>query len=141
MNPTDTTVKESPLPETASVQTSVIDLCTTNDKKIKEAKVEILTTTNIGQEKVSKAVKMFRPKGCKLCFNTGYSGRIGITEILILTPKVKELILSRAGEANIKQAGRQEGMSTMREDGLRKALEELTSLEEVMRVTAADEKL
>ena len=54
MNPTDTTVKESPLPETASVQTSVIDLCTTNDKKIKEAKVEILTTANIGKEKVSK---------------------------------------------------------------------------------------
>jgi len=97
----------------------------------------------VGLEKMvgNKSVKMYRGKGCKLCFNTGYSGRVGITEILVLTPKVKELILARAGEAEIKQAGRQEGMSTMREDGLRKALEELTSLEEVLRVTAADEKL
>lgn len=89
----------------------------------------------------NKAVQLFRARGCKNCFNTGYSGRVGITEILVLTPKVKELILNRAGEGKIKQAGRHDGMSTMREDGLCKALSELTSLEEVLRVTAADEKI
>lgn len=97
----------------------------------------------VGLEKLvgNKPVKMYRPKGCKFCFNTGYSGRVGITEILLLTLKVKELILARAAEADIKGTGRQEGMSTMREDGLRKALEESTSLEEVLRVTAGDEKM
>ncbi len=86
-------------------------------------------------------LKIFRPKGCKQCFNTGYSGRVGITEILILTSNVKELILSGASEFKIKDTGRQEGMTTMREDGLSKAVAGLTSLEEVLRVTAADEKI
>ncbi len=95
----------------------------------------------IGLDKAAggKDVKLFRGKGCKVCGNLGYSGRIGITEILVLTPKVKDLIMRRAGEYKIKEAGREDGMVTMREDGLKKALLGLTSLEEVLRVTAADE--
>lgn len=84
-------------------------------------------------------IKLFRPKGCKACFNIGYSGRVGITEIMVLTPKVKDLIMQRAGEHKIKEAARQDGMVTMREDGLVKAHEGLTSLEEVLRVTAPDD--
>jgi type IV pilus assembly protein PilB len=73
--------------------------------------------------------------------NTGYFGRVVISEILVLTPKVREFILKRAGELKIKGVGREEGMVTMREDGLQKAMAGFTSLEEVLRVTAPDEEL
>ncbi len=86
-----------------------------------------------------KEIAFFRGKGCKNCFNTGYRGRVGIIEVLVLTPKVKELILARVGEYKIKEMGRREGMRTMREDGLLKALSGSTTLEEVLRVTAPDE--
>ena len=83
---------------------------------------------------------VFRGKGCQQCFNTGYKGRVGITEILILSTKLKELILAEAGEIKIKEAARAQGMTTMREDALLKLKEGLTSLEEVLRVTVDDEK-
>jgi type II secretory ATPase GspE/PulE/Tfp pilus assembly ATPase PilB-like protein len=84
--------------------------------------------------------ELTRGKGCKKCFNTGYKGRVGITEILSLTPEVKEKILVEAGEPMIKETARKCGMRTMREDGLIKAMQGLTSLEEVLRLTAQDEK-
>ncbi len=89
----------------------------------------------------NKKNNLFRGRGCKNCLDSGYRGRVGISEILILSAGIKELILKRVGEMRIKQAGRLEGMTTMREDGLHKALKGLTSLEEVVRVTASDEKL
>ncbi|MFA5088800.1 MAG: ATPase, T2SS/T4P/T4SS family [Candidatus Omnitrophota bacterium] len=88
-----------------------------------------------------KDVQFFRGKGCRSCFNLGYQGRVGISEILLLSPAVKELILGRAGEYRIKEMGRKEGMITMREDGLKKALAGLTTIEEVLRVTATDDDL
>jgi type IV pilus assembly protein PilB len=84
-------------------------------------------------------VTLYRGAGCKSCFQTGYKGRVGVTEILLLNPSIKELILKRAGEFKIKEAARRGGMRTMREDSLLKALEGLTSLEEVLRITASDE--
>ena len=72
---------------------------------------------------VKEKFKMFRGTGCEHCFSTGYKGRVGITEILILSTKIKDLILNRVGEFEIKQAARIEGMKTMREDGLAKAKE------------------
>ena len=86
-----------------------------------------------------KDIELFRGKGCKRCFQTGYKGRVGITEILIFSSQIKELVLTRAGEFKIKGAARAEGMKTMREDGLAKAAAGLTTLEEVLRVTAIDE--
>jgi len=84
-------------------------------------------------------IKLYRGKGCKHCVNSGYKGRVGITEIILLSPAVKELILNRAGEVNIKKKAREEGMQTMREDALQKVLAGLTTLEEVLRITASDE--
>jgi type IV pilus assembly protein PilB len=86
-------------------------------------------------------VKIFKPKGCDHCTKTGYKGRVGIHEILTLTPKVREVILKREGEVKLKQVGRMEGMITMREDALRKTLSGLTTLEEVLRLTAPDDPL
>lgn len=92
------------------------------------------------QNPVGSEIRLFYGKGCKSCFNTGYKGRIGITEILIFSARIKELVLGQAGEANIKEAARAQGMMTMREDGLLKAINGLTSLEEVLRVTAGDQE-
>lgn len=83
----------------------------------------------------------FKAKGCRHCFELGYRGRVGITEVMMLSSAVKKLILDHAGELKIKEMARCEGMVTMREDALMKAALGLTSIEEVIRVTAADEKV
>jgi type IV pilus assembly protein PilB len=108
---------------------------------------EIIESLNISKVNLSlnkggrslKEMTFFKGKGCNSCFNTGYSGRLGIAELLFLTPKMRELILRRPQEYLIKQAARAEGMQTLRENGLEAALKGLTTLEEVLRVTAPDE--
>ena len=80
----------------------------------------------------------FKPKGCDKCFNSGYKGRVGITETLVLNSEIRELILAQASEAEIKTAARLEGMKTMREDAVLKACRGFTSLEEVVRLTVTD---
>ena len=87
----------------------------------------------------SKKAEFYLGKGCHKCFNTGYSGRMGIAETLLLTPKIRELILANTQEHIIKQQARQEGMRTIRENGLEAALNGLTSLDEVLRVSVPDE--
>jgi type IV pilus assembly protein PilB len=86
-----------------------------------------------------KDISFYKAKGCRHCFNTGYGGRIGICEVLSITPAVRDLVLKRARENEVKQIARDEGMRTLREDGILKVLEGLTSLEEILRVTVADE--
>jgi type II secretory ATPase GspE/PulE/Tfp pilus assembly ATPase PilB-like protein len=106
-------------------------------KEERPVKKEILDTLKIKLD--VKAPKFFRGKGCSHCFNMGYSGRTGIAEVLLLSSGVRELILSRAQEHLIKQQARKEGMHTLREDGLAQVLNGLTTIEEVLRVTAPDE--
>jgi len=86
-----------------------------------------------------KDISFYRTRGCSACLNTGYSGRIGICEVLIMTPAIRDLVLKRARENEVKQAARSEGMKTLREDGIEKVLAGMTSLEEVLRVTVQDE--
>jgi type IV pilus assembly protein PilB len=88
---------------------------------------------------LTEGIELFRGKGCKHCFNMGYSGRAGIAEVMMLTPAVKELILSRAVESAIKEKTRAEGMRTLREVGLSFVYKGITTLEEVLRVTTSDE--
>lgn len=102
---------------------------------------EMAVKLNLNKKNPRQEVLLFRGKGCNACSNTGYSGRLVICEIMVLTLKVKEKILERVGELKIKETARREGMITMREDGLIKAFAGLTTLEEVLRVTAPDEDL
>ena len=88
-----------------------------------------------------KELTLYQPKGCPKCNRTGYKGRTGIIEVLKITPKIKELILQKAPEVKVKTVARQEGMRTLRENGLACAIKGLTSLEEVLRTTAPDEEL
>lgn len=90
------------------------------------------------QIKGSPKVEIFNGAGCKLCGNTGYSGRIGLFEVLVVTPKIRELTVKKTSSDIIVQAAISEGMTTMPEDGLMKILQGLTTLEEVVRVTKAE---
>lgn len=85
-----------------------------------------------------ESVETFRGSGCKLCDNTGYSGRIGLFEVLVVTPKIRELTIQKTNSDIIAQVAVGEGMTTMPEDGLIKILQGLTTIEEVVRVTKTD---
>jgi len=89
----------------------------------------------------SKKIKLYRGKGCKKCMDTGYKGRVGLVEILPLTPKIRELVASNAQEFQIKDAARAEGMKTLRENGIAKVLRGITTLEEIIRVTVGDQDI
>ncbi len=101
-------------------------------------KKDVIDSLKLNLDAVKKPV-FFKGKGCSNCFNLGYSGRIAIAEILLLSSSIRDLILSCAQEHVIKQQARKEGMKTLREEGLKAVFEGLTSLEEVLRVTAPDE--
>lgn len=85
--------------------------------------------------------KLYRAKGCPKCNNLGYKGRIGIFEILTINDEIEKLILELAGETDLTVAALESGMITMLQDGILKALEGITSIEEVRRVTGEGEFL
>ena len=86
-----------------------------------------------GKEK--KTIRIYAGKGCAVCHNTGYVGRIGIFEALVVSEKIKELIMAREDASNIRSRAISEGMQTLQEDGLVKVQQGLTTIEEVLRVT------
>jgi len=77
------------------------------------------------------------PVGCETCGYTGYRGRTGIYELMTVNEELRHLIHDSRGEGALRQAARESGMSTLREDGIRLVLTGETSLEEVLRVTQA----
>lgn len=80
-------------------------------------------------------LEICRPVGCDKCRNTGYRGRVGIIETLPLSPKIKELILDRAETVELEKQARKEGMTTLRENGIRNVIEGIVSLEDVLKIT------
>ncbi|MDP3901305.1 MAG: GspE/PulE family protein [bacterium] len=85
-------------------------------------------------QKVSATTTLKRPKGCKVCGDTGYKGRQGIFEAIAVTQEVQELILASGSIPAVRKKAIEQGMVTMRQDGFLKALEGITTLEEVVRV-------
>jgi len=81
-----------------------------------------------------KTIQFYRGKGCQDCGNSGYYGRIGIFEVLPVTEKISQLILSRSASSEIERQARQEGMISLKQDGYLKVLEGSTSIEEILRV-------
>lgn len=79
-------------------------------------------------------VKLFRARGCSECGSSGYTGRIGIFEVLPVSEKIAHLILTNPDNAEIQKQAILEGMITMKQDGYRKVLQGLTTMEEVLRV-------
>ena len=85
--------------------------------------------------------KLHRPVGCTECGNTGYKGRIGIHELLLSSEQIKQLIQSRARITDIVQTARQEGMTTLVQDGILKVLDGWTDLAQVRAFQAASYSL
>jgi general secretion pathway protein E len=83
-------------------------------------------------------VRLFRGRGCEACTYTGFRGRMGIFELLIVDEVMRRLILKNADEGEIRGAARQGGMKTLLEDGMRKIEMGSTTLGEVFRVTQED---
>ncbi|HVO67584.1 MAG TPA: ATPase, T2SS/T4P/T4SS family [Syntrophales bacterium] len=81
----------------------------------------------------AKSLNLYRPKGCDSCENSGYKGRMGIHELLINTDANKRLILKRATIETIRENGISEGMRTLLQDGISKAIIGLTDLKQVFR--------
>ena len=79
--------------------------------------------------------RVYKAAGCENCFNTGYRGRAGIFEIMVLTERLKSLILKTFDSNRIKNEAVQQKMRTLRQDGMQKVLQGVTTIEEVLRVT------
>jgi type II secretory ATPase GspE/PulE/Tfp pilus assembly ATPase PilB-like protein len=82
-----------------------------------------------------KEVRLYKGKGCPVCHHTGYVGRVGIFEVLEMSPALEELINKKSDSDDIKAQAIKEGMTTMLEDGLDKVQRGVTSIEEIMRAT------
>ncbi len=95
---------------------------------------ELAEELNLPKDFLGKT--FYKPVGCKKCFGLGYKGRVNVAEIMVMSGRIKMLVAKGAEEPEIRAAAIEEGMKTMRQDGLRKAALGITSLEEVFRVTA-----
>lgn len=82
-----------------------------------------------------KEAVFYKAKGCPSCFNTGYSGRDAIAEVLIMDPIIRNAVNDKTKEHELQRIAEASGMNTLRANGLKKAFQGITSLEEVMRVT------
>ena len=82
---------------------------------------------------------LYAGRGCDYCKYTGYHGRTGIYELLLVDSTIRPLVMGRAPAATIRSAACQQGMRTLREDGWTKVLQGITTVEEVLRVTRQDE--
>ena len=87
-----------------------------------------------------ESMTLFRGKGCNHCNQTGFWGRMAIYEILLFNEKVRQLVMRRATAGDIKRAAVQSGMRTLKQDGLAKALQGLTTPEEVMEVVEQEKE-
>ena len=104
-------------------------------KKIAVADLDTHITQHISDK---KQITVYYGKGCEVCRNSGYLGRIGIFEIIELTEEIKEAISAKQNSDRITQLAKAAGMTTLVEDGIQKALEGKTTIEEVTRVTKSN---
>jgi len=109
-------------------------------EKCKEAYTPTeLELKGLGQSTAQFAnVQLYRGKGCNACGQIGYMGRKGIYEIFVITEEVQSLIYKQLPASDLRIKARELGMRTLREDGLRKVLSGITTLEEVIGVTMGD---
>ena len=101
--------------------------------KVASALIEELGTC--GHENI----KAFHGKGCNVCSQTGYRGRAGIYELLIVDDSIRQLILAKSTAQKIRDFSRSQGMTTLREDGWKKVATGITTVEEVLRVTLSEQ--
>jgi len=93
-----------------------------------------LIEAGFAESRVPDLGLFFRPSGCQSCSNTGYRGRIGLYEVMPMTEEIERLTVERASSETVKRVAIEQGMYTLRDDGLHKAASGLTSIEEIARV-------
>ena len=86
------------------------------------------------------SIQLYRGRGCNKCALTGYSGRAGIFEIFVINDEIQRMIFEKISAVEIRQRARELGMRTLREDGLRKVVMGITTLDEVLRATMGDQE-
>ena len=82
-----------------------------------------------------ETLRLFRGTGCKVCNGSGYKGRVGLYEVMEITPEIKEAIIRNATSVELKRVAVENGMITLRRSGLQKVRDEMTTIEEVARET------
>lgn len=107
-------------------------------KEIEEIPVQALIAAGVSAEEAPEFV-CYKGRGCPVCNNTGFKGRVGFYQVMPMLEPIRELILNGANTAEIKRESMRLGIKTMRQSGLTKLKEGVTSLEEVLRVTVADD--
>ena len=100
-----------------------------------QAPQDLIEKTQLRRVVPNGSIPLYRAKGCTHCNHTGYSGRTCIHEILVMSERVKSLVLKRVDANEIQSAAIAEGMAPMTLDGLRKAVAGVTTVEEIFRVT------
>jgi type IV pilus assembly protein PilB len=98
---------------------------------------ELLRELQLDRERLKQG-KIYRPKGCSECHDTGYKGRTGVYEVMHMSSSLRRMVLDRESTEKLKKKAIEEGMLTLRMDGLRKMLLGDTTPDEVLRETAAD---
>jgi type II secretion system protein E len=101
---------------------------------------DYLVRVGFPTEKLDRA-RAWKGQGCEKCRQLGYQGRMGIYELLLLDERIRPLILQRAASSTIAHLAISNGMRTLRQDGWSKVMDGLTTIEEVIRVTQAEEHL
>jgi type IV pilus assembly protein PilB len=99
---------------------------------------EALLQAGVGEEQLDGLV-CYKGQGCPSCNSTGYKGRVGFYQVMPMFEELREMILAGANTAELKSASIRLGVKTMRQSGLTKLQEGVTSLEEVLRCTVADD--
>jgi type II secretory ATPase GspE/PulE/Tfp pilus assembly ATPase PilB-like protein len=74
---------------------------------------------------------IYEARGCEVCRGTGYRGRIGMHELLVATPEIRQMMLQHASASELRAAGVRNGMRTLKQDGIEKCLAGLTDIHEV----------
>jgi type IV pilus assembly protein PilB len=105
------------------------------EKKISELSEHIPKDLLIKHFGDKDSIRVYQGKGCPVCHNTGYTGRVGIFEILLISEKVKEAISTKKNASEIKRIAQNEGMKTMFDDGLSKVKSGETTVDEILRAT------
>jgi type II secretory ATPase GspE/PulE/Tfp pilus assembly ATPase PilB-like protein len=82
--------------------------------------------------------KFYAGKGCERCFQTGFRGRTGVYEVMLINEEIQNLVYKRETAGTIKKIALEAGMQTLRMDGASKVLAGVTTISEVLRVTQAD---
>jgi len=103
-------------------------------KEETEAPVQALLSVGFSEAE-APTLRLYHGRGCDRCNGTGYKGRVGLFEVMDLTEDIRELILSGATAVELRRKAIEEGMITLRQSGLQKIRDGVTTIDEVVRET------